>query len=139
MISLRSCMLTVTTALLALGTFGEAGATDRSTGSVRKARVAVEQGDDGLYIASRPELFAGKPVRIFCEHLRNPEWGVMSCRSNGASIVVDTRLLNDGALRHAFDNCQGMTSTCSGTVSGVVEFANGVTRIVKADIEFSDN
>lgn len=125
--------------LAALMVCTEASALDRSLGSPHRVRATVGAVDDGLAIASRPELFAGKPVRIFCERLRNPDGSAMSCRSNGTSIVVDTRLLGGEALRHAFDNCQGMTSTCSGTVSGVVEFTNGVTRIVKADVDFSDN
>ena len=136
MSSLRSWTLPVVSALAALVATAEAGAIDRSVGSARKVRAEVA--DDAVYIAARPELFAGKPVRIFCERLRNPDGSAMSCRANGTSIVIDTRLLDGEALRHAFRNCQGMTSTCSGAVSGVVEFARGVPYIVKAAIDFSE-
>lgn len=115
---------------------GHAEATDRSVGTSRKARVAIDTVDDSLYVSMRPELFAGKPVRVFCERLRNPDTVAMTCRSQGTSLLVDTRQLDSQTLRHAFENCRGMDSRCSGAVSGVADFSHGVPRIVQAEIEF---
>lgn len=135
----KAWTLTLLAGIAALAMAGTASATDRSVGTVRKARAATGQVDDALSLSSRPELFAGKPVRVFCDRMRNPDQGAMSCRANGISIVIDTRLFSGETLRHAFDNCRGMTSTCSATVSGIVEYTNGVTRIVNAEANFLED
>lgn len=124
------------TGFATIATANSAMATDRSVAMERKARPVAEQFDDALSLASRPALTAGKPVRVHCERLRNPDQGAMSCRAKGTSIVVDIRLMSSDALTFASENCRGMTSTCGAIVSGVVEFTNGVTRIVEAEIEF---
>ncbi len=135
----KAWTLTLLAGIAALATTGTANATDRSVGTARKARPAAGQVDDALSLSSRPDLYAGKPVRVFCERMRNPDQGAMNCRADGVSIVVDTRLFSSETLRHAFDNCRGMTSACSATVSGVVEYTNGVTRIVKAEADFLED
>ena len=72
---------------------GVASATERSVNPGQKSRVQLQQYDNGLEIAGRPTGFGGKPVTVFCERLRNPDDSAISCRANGASIVVDTSLL----------------------------------------------
>lgn len=135
----KALTLTLLAGIAALATTATASATDRSVDTGRKTRPAAGQVDDALSFSSRPDLFAGKPVRVFCERMRNPDQGAMNCRANGVSIVVDTRLFSSETLRHAFENCRGMTSSCSATVSGIVEYTNGVTRIVKAEADFLED
>lgn len=126
-------------ALAAVSAMGETGATDRSFRLTSKAAATSEALDCPLTLAARPELFAGKPVKVFCEHLRNPDGSSISCRASGTSIVVDMHLLGSDGLRYARDRCQGMASPCSGIVSGVANFRNGAISIVDADIGFVEN
>lgn len=135
----KTCSLIALAAVAAVSAIGEASAIDRSVTSTRKVKVTSAAVDDSLSLAARPALFAGKPVTLFCERLRNPEGSSMSCRASGMSIVVDIRLLGGDMLRHAHDSCRGMSSACSGIVSGVAEFRNGAIFITDADIDFLEN
>ena len=116
-----------------------AGATERSVNVGQKARAQLHQFDNGQDIAGRPTSFSGKPVTVFCERLRNPDNMSISCRANGASIVVDTVLFSSDARAHSFEHCQGLTSKCSGTVTGVVRYARGVPHIVQAAVDFEQD
>lgn len=120
-------------ALIAVDT----AAADRSVTTPRKSRAVTEETLDVLSMTAQPEVYQGKAVRIYCERLRNPDSTFMTCRADGVSIVVETRYLSADALRYAFENCQGMMSTCSGTVSGVATFVRGVPYISQAALEFS--
>ena len=113
-----------------------ASATDRSVSTARTVRATAGETHDAVYMATRPDLFQGKAVRVYCEHLRNPDAESMTCRANRISIIVDTKLLSAPTLRHVYENCQGMMSNCSGTVSGVAQFVRGVPYIAQADVEF---
>ena len=120
-------------ALIAVDT----AAADRSVTTPRKSRAVTEETLDVLTMTARPEAFQGKAVRIYCERLRNPDTTFMTCRADGISIVVETKYLSADELRYAFENCQGMMSTCSGTVSGVAAFVRGVPYISQAALDFS--
>ena len=135
----KTFTLVAIAALAAISAMGEAGAVDRSVTPTRKVKATSAALDDGFTLAARPALFAGKPVKVFCEHMRNPDGTSLSCRASGTSIVVDMRLLGGDTLRHAHDSCRGMASTCSGVVSGVADFRNGAIFIVDADIDFVEN
>ena len=119
--------------LIALSLPGEANSFDQPAMVLRKAH----QHDDGLYIASRPELFAGKAVRIHCERLRNLEMNSISCWMRSGPIVVDARLLDMNTLRYAHENCRGMLSSCKGMVTGVVALTRGQAHIIQAEIIFA--
>jgi len=135
----KTFTLVAIAALAAVSAMGETGATDRSFRLIPKAAATSEALDCPLTLAARPELFAGKPVKVFCEHLRNPDGSSISCRASGTSIVVDMHLLGSDGLRYARYRCQGMASPCSGIVSGVAKFRNGAISIVDADIVFVEN
>ena len=118
-------------------TMAGAAAADRSVTTPRKSRAITEETLDVLSMTAQPEAFQGKAVRIYCDRLRNPDATFMTCRADGVSIVVETKYLSADALRYAFENCQRMMSTCSGTVSGVATFVRGVPYISQAALEFS--
>ena len=78
-------------------------------------------------------------MRIHCDRLRNPDARAITCRANGVSIVVATHFMDRDALRKAFEKCQGMMSTCSGLVSGIVRFVQGVPYVEQAAVDvFTD-
>lgn len=135
----KNFTLVAIAALAVVSAMGETGATDRPFRLTPKAEATSEALDCPLTLAARPELFAAKPIKVLCEHLRNPDGNSISCRAKGTSIVVDIHRLGGDALRYAYNRCQGMASPCSGIVSGVAKFRNGAIVIVDADIDFVEN
>jgi hypothetical protein len=118
--------------------FSDVVAADRAVTTAHKSRPTSGELTDGLEMATRPKEFRGKAVSVYCDILRNPDTSFITCRAGAISIVVDTRYMRADTLRYAFEHCQGMMSTCRGTVSGVAEFFRGVPTIVQADLELAD-
>lgn len=112
-----------------------ATAMDRVDTPAQGSAVAADGTVNAVYMAAWPELFQDKPVRLHCDRLRNPDARAITCRANGVSIVVATQSMSRDGLRKAFEKCQGMMSTCRGSVSGIVRFVQGVPYVEQADVD----